>query len=102
MKKLMTKKKFNVYGMTCASCQAHVSKAVQKLDGVNFVNVNLLKNTMDVEFDESVCSVQKILDAVFSAGYKAEEIGEKQSEIIKKKSNYYFCYCINAYYCWIF
>ena len=36
------KLKFNVEGMTCASCQAHVSKAVEQLEGTSKVNVNLL------------------------------------------------------------
>ena len=65
------KLKFNVEGMTCASCQAHVSKAVEQLEGTSKVNVNLLKNTLDVEVDEAKCDASKIEDAVQKAGYKA-------------------------------
>ena len=65
------KKKFNVSGMTCASCQSHVEKAVRKLDGVSDVYVNLLQNNMDVTFDEKICSISKIEEAVDKAGYKA-------------------------------
>lgn len=65
------KKKFNVSGMTCASCQSHVEKAVRKLDGVSDVYVNLLQNNMDVTFDEKICSISKIEEAVEKAGYKA-------------------------------
>ena len=65
------KKQFNVEGMTCASCQSHVQRAVEKLDGTSKVNVNLLSNTMDVEFDENVCNINKIEEAVSKAGYKA-------------------------------
>lgn len=53
------KKTFNIKGMTCASCQSHVQKAVDKLEGINNCNVNLLQNNMFVEFDEKICSVEK-------------------------------------------
>lgn len=65
------KHKFRVEGMTCASCQAHVQKAVQTLAGVQKVNVNLLQNTMDVLYDNTLCTVQNIQDAVEKAGYRA-------------------------------
>ena len=64
-------KKFNIEGMTCSACQAHVQKAVEKLDGLSYVNVNLLKNTMDVKYDESITSEDVIKKAVENAGYKA-------------------------------
>ena len=47
------KKKFDIKGMTCASCQTHVFNAVSKLDGASNVNVNLLKNTLELDCDES-------------------------------------------------
>ena len=52
-------KKFNIEGMTCSTCQAHVQKAVEKLDGLTFVNVNLLKNTMDVKYDDVLADMIK-------------------------------------------
>ena len=64
-------KKFNIEGMTCSACQAHVQKAVEKLDGLSYVNVNLLKNTMDVKYDESLTNDEVIKKAVENAGYKA-------------------------------
>ncbi len=64
------KKKFDVQGMTCAACQSHVQKAVEKLSGVKSVNVNLLKNNMLVEFDEKVCTAEDIAAAVDRAGYR--------------------------------
>ena len=42
------KKKYDVVGMTCSACSAHVDKAVRGLDGVDDVNVNLLQNSMTV------------------------------------------------------
>ena len=80
------KLKFNVEGMTCASCQAHVSKAVEQLEGTSKVNVNLLKNTLDVEVDESKCDASKIEDAVQKAGYKAyiPNANKKTDKLIEK------------------
>ena len=80
------KLKFNVEGMTCASCQAHVSKAVEQLEGTSKVNVNLLKNTLDVEVDEAKCDASKIEDAVQKAGYKAyiPNANKKTDKIIEK------------------
>ena len=81
------KKKFNVEGMTCAACQAHVQKAVEKLEGVKKVNVNLLSNTMDVEWDEAKLSEADIEESVTKAGYKAYIPGEapQQAKTSKKK-----------------
>lgn len=80
------KLKFNVEGMTCASCQAHVSKAVEQLEGTSKVNVNLLKNTLDVEVDEAKCDASKIEYAVQKAGYKAyiPNANKKTDKLIEK------------------
>ena len=80
------KLKFNVEGMTCASCQVHVSKAVEQLEGTSKVNVNLLKNTLDVEVDEAKCDASKIEDAVQKAGYKAyiPNANKKTDKLIEK------------------
>lgn len=78
------KKKFDVQGMTCAACQAHVQKAVEKVDGVKTVNVNLLKNNMAVDFDEQTCSPENIISAVDNAGYKAILVGSAPVVLAKK------------------
>ncbi|HIU34541.1 MAG TPA: cadmium-translocating P-type ATPase [Candidatus Pullichristensenella excrementigallinarum] len=62
---------FRVTGMTCAACSAHVEKSVRQLPGVKEVAVNLLSNSMRVEFDASVTSVEDIIRAVESGGYGA-------------------------------
>ncbi len=71
----MAKTKFNVTGMTCSACQAHVEKAVRSIDGVSSVNVNLLRNFMQTEYDETRVSPEKIIAAVEKAGYGAAEVG---------------------------
>ena len=64
------KKRFKVSGMTCAACQAHVDKAVRKVDGVSEVSVSLLTNSMDVEFDDEK-RIDEINTAVKNAGYSS-------------------------------
>ena len=61
------KEKFDIGGMTCSACAAHVSKAVEKLNVVS-CNVNLLTNSMEVEYNESLTS-KEIIEAVEKAGY---------------------------------
>lgn len=82
----MKKKHFAVEGMSCAACQAHVQKAVEKLEGTKKVNVNLLQNTMDVTFDESACSVELIEKAVEDAGYRAYIPEEKNAAVREEKT----------------
>jgi len=65
-----TSQKFNVSGMTCAACQAHVEKAVSKVSGVQSCTVNLLTNSMVVEYDHST-TADTIISAVEHAGYGA-------------------------------
>lgn len=65
------KQKFDVTGMSCASCSAHVEKSVSKVAGVQEVQVNLLTNSMTVVYDDSVTSSGEIVSAVEKAGYGA-------------------------------
>lgn len=65
--------KFSVTGMTCSSCSAHVEKAVRKLPGVEQVNVNLLSNSMTVDYTEDQVNSQAIIEAVIEAGYGASQ-----------------------------
>jgi len=65
------KQKFNVGGMTCAACSATIEKDVSKLDGIKEVNVNLLTNTMVVDFDEHFNNAAKIIKTVKKDGYTA-------------------------------
>lgn len=67
------KKNFDVTGMTCSACSSRVEKAVAALPGVSDVNVNLLKNSMAVNYDESKLQLQDIIDSVTKAGYGASE-----------------------------
>ena len=70
----MAQDKFDVGGMTCAACQAHVDRAVSKLDGVESVAVNLLAGSMMVGYDPAQVSPDDICTAVDRAGYSASTV----------------------------
>lgn len=67
----MKKEQFTITGMTCSACSARVEKAVAKVDGTKDVSVNLLTNSMQLEYDEAKTSVPAIIKAVVDAGYGA-------------------------------
>lgn len=79
------KQKFDVTGMSCSACSAHVEKAVKALHGIQECNVNLLSNNMTVVYNEQELTEQDIVTAVIHAGYgavpvqKANTGGKKQA-----------------------
>ena len=79
----MQKKNFDVTGMSCSACSARVEKAVSSLTGVDSVNVNLLKNSMTVEFDDAKTNVGEIVKAVTDAGYGASEKSEDKGTSVQ-------------------
>ncbi|MDO4260498.1 MAG: heavy metal translocating P-type ATPase [Eubacteriales bacterium] len=84
------KQKFNVTGMSCSACSAHVEKAVSKVPGVDKVQVNLLQNSMVVEYAEGAADERTIVSAVEAAGYgaSAQDGGSerKQDNDLQKKA----------------
>lgn len=104
-------KKYKVTGMTCSACSSRVEKCVGKLDGVNTVSVNLLTNSMQVDFDENKLTEEKIADSVIQAGYgmeiptgksekkeEKEDIVEKNIESMKKRTIWSFIFLIPLMY----
>ncbi len=67
---------FQVGGMRCASCQAHVAKAVKAVPGVQDAEVNLVTGRMTVKCDNAPDMPQRIVDAVKNAGFTAEQVNE--------------------------
>lgn len=108
----MEKLKFDVNGMTCSSCASHVNRAVSKLTGVKNVNVNLLLNNMEVEFDNKILKSDDIIQAVKKAGYGASLEGNKKEsnkdtenkneknnlKLLKKKLIVSICFLIPLMY----
>ncbi|HIV62827.1 MAG TPA: heavy metal translocating P-type ATPase [Candidatus Butyricicoccus avistercoris] len=72
--------RFNVTGMSCAACSAHVEKAVKQLDGIQNVEVNLLTGSMTADFNENILSDDDIINAVISAGYGASSAQNAKSD----------------------
>lgn len=71
------KETYDVTGMSCSACSSHVEKAVSKLEGMDKVTVNLLTNSMQVEYDENRLNNTAIEQAVEKAGYGASLRQEK-------------------------
>lgn len=106
------KEKFDITGMTCSACSAHVTRAVSKIEGVKEVNVNLLSNNMTVEYSENI-SPDDIINAVIEAGYGAEKSGvsnnlkqekvkknvyEEELALMKKRLIFSFIFLIPVMY----
>jgi Cu+-exporting ATPase len=62
----------NVQGMTCASCVAHVEKALKRVPGTQSAQVNLALGNARVRFDPSKTDPTKLADAVEHSGYHAQ------------------------------
>ena len=76
----MKTEKYQVTGMTCAACQANVTRCVQKLPGVEDVNVSLLANQMTVSYDENQVNPETIVQAVEHIGYGASSLEAVQAQ----------------------
>lgn len=80
------KRKYSVSGMMCASCQKTVEKTVEGLPGVSSYSVSLLTNSMLVEFDETLCNDQTIIESVEKQGYGcAIFVSESRKAALAKK-----------------
>lgn len=75
----MRKEKYSVTGMTCSACSSHVEKSVSKVPGMKEVSVNLLTNSMQVAYDDTLCDAQRIVEAVEKAGYGAAPVTTGES-----------------------
>ena len=78
----MDKNRFEVSGMTCASCEAAVTRSVKKLSGIENATVNLLAGTLDVQYDSQSVSSDQIIKAVEDAGYGAALRKESATKVV--------------------
>lgn len=74
----MHKQEYNVEGMTCASCVAHVSKAISNIEGVKDVNVNLMTHKAFVTFEDEIDNM-RVIEAVKNSGYEASVPSEMKA-----------------------
>lgn len=77
----MKSQKFNVTGMTCSACSARIDKNIKKTNGVIEANVNLLTNSMNVKYDESVLSENDIIKVVVDTGYGATSAEQNVAKV---------------------
>jgi len=61
-----------VKGMSCASCSARIEKVLAARDGIQAVSVNLAAETMEVEWDDSILSLEDIAGRVSGLGFELE------------------------------
>lgn len=84
------KKKFDVQGMTCSACSAHIEKDLSKTGGVNSCTVSLMTNTMIVDYDDSIIDDEGIITQVKKSGYGASiSSGIASVSVPKKQENAY-------------
>ena len=81
---MMNKQQFQIEGMTCATCQMTIQRAVAQLPGVKTVHVNLITHAMQVEYENSL-KPQTIIQEVKEAGYGAKIISKDQPEQFRKQ-----------------
>ena len=105
--------RYNVTGMTCAACSSRVEKSVSALPGMKEVSVNLLKNSMVVDYDNNKLNSSNIIDAVVKAGYGASlqnakgktaaqtspaDAAKKEYETMKRSVIWSFVFTIPLFY----
>jgi copper chaperone CopZ len=71
----MTKIKFTIEGMHCASCASNVERAVKKVGGVRDVVVSLMTNKCFIEAEENT-NKEEIKKAIGKVGYKVVNVEE--------------------------
>ena len=74
-----------VEGMTCASCVAHIEKAVGELDGVAAVSVNLATEKADVTYDPARVRLSGIKRAITDAGYTPMDVADAVDHDTERK-----------------
>lgn len=62
-----------VYNMTCTSCEIRVEKALKKIDGVINVMASYSNEQVVVEYNEKLCTKDKLKEAIEKAGYSTKD-----------------------------
>lgn len=68
----MAQETLNVSGMSCGHCVETITKAVGEVTGVNKVMVNLDENSVFVDFDESMVSLENISAQIVEVGFEVK------------------------------
>ncbi|CAM3095454.1 heavy metal translocating P-type ATPase [Streptobacillus ratti] len=76
----MKREKFNITGIHCTNCALNINKNLEKLEGIEKVNINLITSKMSVIYDEKIIGVEKIIEKVEEIGYGIEKINNKRNK----------------------
>ena len=76
--------RLSISGMSCASCAGRVDKALNQLEGVNEVAVNLASDSAEIKADN--VTVEQLIQAVKDAGYEAHEIVDRDKEMREQRA----------------
>lgn len=68
----MKKQLLDITGMSCSACSSRIEKVVNRMQGVEQMSVNLLKNNAHVTFDESVVDEKAIIARIEKLGFGAK------------------------------
>lgn len=68
----MKKQLLDITGMSCSACSSRIEKVVNRMQGVEQMSVNLLKNNAHVTFDESVVNEKAIIARIEKLGFGAK------------------------------
>ena len=109
----MTTQLFDITGMTCAACQVRVEAAAAGVEGVTKASVNLLKNSMELEYNGNPDVLDAVCAAVEKAGYGAlprtsadmsvfsrpnTELAEQEALRVKRRLIVSFIFAIPLFY----
>ncbi|MBF2442972.1 copper-translocating P-type ATPase [Listeria innocua] len=77
----------NVFGMTCAACSTRIEKSLNKAEGVEKANVNLVTENAAVYYDPEVISTEELIKVVKHAGYDAaEKMSKEEKDAVLEKN----------------
>ena len=92
----MTKQNYPLLGMSCASCAAHATKALEALPGVTSAAVSLSSASALIQYDETLCTPEQLQAAVAAVGYELridpseeeqlEELAEREQRSLKRRT----------------
>lgn len=86
----MTQDTYEVRGMHCASCSAIITRTLQKLPGVEKIDVNVATEKANVQFDSAVTTLEMMNQAIGKLGYellRGEEDGSHDKRLADRKQN---------------
>ena len=63
--------------MTCQHCVEIITDALNNINGLNTVNVDLVKKEVSVEFNENETKLQKIFDKIIEVGFELPDNKEE-------------------------